>query len=204
MLRGSFLVALLMLGCVHSASAGSDFPPFAPIADFAPPSVVIDSPAGQFDKWIKVLPCGANRATVLVKFDASYRTDKYVPNAKIQLNPLDVGQQADSSHQEVDATITHQDAPFKPWIDIRRVVGTRSEEQGFAFARLDVPLQVDLAWTSGGLVSVNFGGHYELQMGLDKPITRIALFATSAKFEFVDLKVGHAGEPDPACQSQSK
>ena len=73
--------------------------------------------------------------------------------------------------------------------------------QGYAPADLNAPMQIDLAWTPNGDVTVNFAGEYEKQMSMGKPVAGIEVAVAWAKFEFIDLKVGHAGPPNPACAS---
>ena|SRR5579872_5300000 len=202
MLRSTSVIALL-LGCAGSAVADDELAPFDPIPDFAPRAIVFDDSRGKSDMWAKTLPCSANRATVTVKFDKAYHSDKWAPVAKVRLSPVKPSEVADTTSPTLAAVVKAPTDAFKlnAWVWVEKVLGANSDGQGYAPADLNTPMRIDLAWTPGGDVTINFGGEYEKRMSIGKPVASIEMAVSWAKFEFIDLKVGHAGPPNPACAS---
>jgi len=203
MLRGTSVISLLLLGCAGGAIADDEMAPFNPMPGFAPHMIAFDDPHGQSDMWTKELPCSANRATVTVKFDKAYHSDKWAPVAKVRLSPLKPNQVADATSPTVAAVFKAPTDTFKlnAWVWVEKVMGADSDGQGYSPADLGAPMQIDLAWTQNGDVTISFGGEFEKRMSIGKPVAGIALAVSWAKFEFIDLKVGHAGPPDPNCAS---
>jgi hypothetical protein len=203
MLRRTWVFALLVLGCAGKALADDEMAPFDPVPDFAPRSIVFDDSRGKSDMWAKALPCSANRATVTVKFDKAYHSDKWAPVAKVRLSPLKPDAVAEATSPTLAAVVKAPTDAFRlnAWIWIEKVLGANSDGQGYAPADLNKPMQIDLAWTPTGDVTINFGGEYEKQMSIGKPVASIEMAVSWAKFEFIDLKVGHAGPPNPVCAS---
>lgn len=201
MVRKTIVIALSVLTGASGARASVDMGPFDPVQDFAPPSIIFDDPQGQSFTWDKQLPCGANRATVTVKFDAAYHSDKWAPVAKVVLYPPHDGGEAGVSFPVIAAVVMAPTDPHKlnatVWLE--KDIDSQSQGPGTAPEDLNAPLQINLAWTPGGLVRVNFGGEFDKGMMFSRPINRIQLSVAWAKFEFIGLKVGHAGPPDPAC-----
>ena len=199
MLRRTSVLGLLLVGCAGNAIASGEMAPFDPIPGFAPASVSFDDEQGKGFEWNKELPCGANRATVTVKFDKAYAGSQ-LPVAKVWLHSGALG---DASEQWIAATIKAPTDPYKlnaeAWLSIDTHSG--SDGPGFAPAELDRPLQIDFAWTPDGVVSVNFGGDYVKHVSTNKPITGIGLGGSWAKFEFLNFKVGRSGAPDPLCST---
>src|SRR5215469_8719625 len=103
MVRSKILLSFL-LASTSQAYAGPEATPFDPVQDFAPQSLKFDDPQGKGFTWDKSLPCGANRATVLVKFDHAYPSSKgmHLPVAKIWLH---TGTPGDSSEQWIAAVL---------------------------------------------------------------------------------------------------
>ncbi|HUE64483.1 MAG TPA: hypothetical protein VMO78_08920 [Rhizomicrobium sp.] len=201
--RHPSVVALFLLTCVGQAVADTEMAPFAPVLGFAPHSIVFDDVRGKSETWAKELPCGANRASLTVKFDKAYHSDKWAPVAKVRLTSLKHNEVADEKSPSLAAVIKAPTDAYKlnAWVWIEKVLDADSGGQGYAPADLNAPMQIDLAWTPNGDVTVNFAGEYEKQMSMGKPVAGIEVAVSWAKFEFVDLKVGHAGPPNPACAS---
>ena len=176
---------------------------FDQIHDFAPRSVSFDDRPGKGFEWTKRLPCGANRATVTVKFEKTYSgpTGRQMPVGKIWLHS---GEKDEPSEQWIAAVLK---APTDSWkLDaltwLEKVTDTKSESAGgYAPADLTRPLQITFAWTRDGVIDVDFGGEFVKRVVTDKPITSIGLGGSWSKFEFVDLKVGREGPPDAACDA---
>jgi len=203
MLRRTLAIALLGLACTGNASADGKMAPFDPVPGFAPPSIIFDEPTGKDGMWAKDLPCSANRATVTVKFDKAYHSDNWAPVAKIRLDAPKSGDMADTSSLSVAAVVQGPTDAHKIFALVwaEKVTGSQSEGPGYSPADLEAPLQIDLAWTPDGVVNVNFGGQFATRMTISNPVTRIGLAVSWAKFEFINLKVGHAGPPAPPCAS---
>ncbi len=203
MSRCTPVIALLLLGCAGTALADDGLAPFEPIPGFAPRSVVFDDSRGKSDMWAKALPCSANRATVTVKFDKAYHSDKWAPVAKVRLSPLNPNAVTEATSPTLAAVVKAPTDAFglNAWVWIEKVMGANSDGQGYAPADLNTPMQIDFAWTPQGDVIINFGGEYEKHMSIGKPVASIEMAVSWAKFEFIDLKVGHAGPPNPACAS---
>ena len=203
MLQCKSAVALLVLSCAGKAIAEDEMAPFDPVPDFAPHAIVFDDAQGKSQMWAKPLPCNVNRATVTVKFDKAYLNNKWAPVAKVRLTPLNPDQAAGASAPTVAAVFKAPTDAFRlnAWVWVERVVGAQSDGQGYAPADLDRPMTIDLAWTPDGAVTVNFGGEFQKRMSIGKPVAGIELAVSWAKFEFIDLKVGHSGPPNPACAS---
>ena len=197
MLLSKFVVALTALA---SAGAPDTATPFKSTPDFAPKSVKLDDRHGMGFHWNKKLPCGANRATVTVKFDAAYTSVRTAdaPVAKVWLH----SETGDASEQWAGAAFKAPTDRWKlnavSWLE--KVTGSKTEGPGYVPADLSRPVQIDLAWTADGVVSVDFGGEFVKKVTLDKPVTEIGVGGSWAKFEFIDLKVGRVGAPDPACE----
>lgn len=178
---------------------------FDPIEGFAPQSVSFDDRPGKGFEWNKPLPCGANRATVTVKFDKAYARNSagQAPVAKVWLHS---GQPGETSEQWIAAVLK---APTDTWklnalAWLEKVTGTASESAGgYMPADLNRPLRIDFAWTNEGVVSVSFGGEFLKQAVANKPITGIGFGGSWAKFDFIDLRVGRTGTPDAACQKRT-
>ncbi len=201
MLRRTLISALLVLGCTGKACADEDMAPFDPVPGFAPRSIVFDDSRGKSDMWTKELPCSANRASVTVKFDKAYHSDNWAPVAKVWLNAMKPNELTDATSPTVAAVVKAPTDAFRlnAWVWVEKVLGADSDGGGYSPADLNTPMQIDLAWTPSGDVTINFGGEFEKQMSIGKPVVGIEVAVSWAKFEFIDLKVGHAGPPNPAC-----
>jgi hypothetical protein len=200
MLISKFVIAMSALAFSGQANSAEKSPSFDPFQAFAPQSVNFDDQHGKGFDWDKQLPCGANRATVTVKFIKAYPSEKYLhlPVAKIWLHS---GTPGGASEQWIAAVLQAPTDIYQlnaqAWLE--KATQSTTEGPGIAPADLSHPVQVDFAWTSDGVVTVNFGGEYLKHVTSDKPITGIGLGGSWAKFEFINLKVGHSGAPDPAC-----
>jgi hypothetical protein len=115
--------------------------------------------------------------------------------------PLKQGAGPDASSSSVAAVVKAPTDAFNlnAMVWVEKVTGQQSDGQGVAPADLSTPMQIDLAWTPDGDVTVNFGGEFQKRMPVGKPVARIELAVSWAKFEFVKLNVGHAGPPSPEC-----
>jgi hypothetical protein len=200
--RRVFAVGLGLFAFSEQASATAQMSAFDPTQGFAPTLVNFDDPSGKGFTWEKSLPCGANRATVTVRFKRAYQSGTIMPVAKVWLHS---GKSGDPSEQWIAAVLKAPTDTYKldamEWLE--KVVGSQSEGPGYAPANLSGPLQIDFAWTSDGVVSVNFGGEFVKYIKTNEPISDIGLSVSWAKFEFIGLKVGRAGAPDPACASKT-
>ncbi len=204
MLRWTLVVGLSLLSCAGSAIASNEMAQFDPVQGFAPASVSFDDRLGKGFQWNKELPCGANRATVTVKFVRAYSNDMgQMSVAKVWLHS---GNPGDISEQWIAATIKAPTDLHKlnaaVWLS--KVSQSESLGPGYAPADLNKTMQVDFAWTSNGVVGVDFGGEYVAHVTTDKPITGIGLGGSWAKFEFINFEVGRSGTPDPACATVAR
>jgi hypothetical protein len=174
--------------------------PFDPVQGFAPRSVKFDDRLGKGFDWRKDLPCGANRATVTVKFEKSYPSDRglEIPVAKVWLRTKG---ESDDTVQWIAAVLKGPTDTYQlnamAWLE--KVYPGAHEGPGMAPADLSHPTQIDFAWTPDGVVTVNFGGEYVKHVKADQPITAIGLTGSWSKAEFVDFRVGRSGAPDPLC-----
>src|ERR1700733_14752112 len=100
--RGVVAAALGLFVFTERASATTPMSAFDPIQGFAPPSVNFDDPNGKGFTWKKILPCGANRATVTVRFKRAYQSDRNMPVAKVWLHS---GKTGDPSEQWIAAVL---------------------------------------------------------------------------------------------------
>jgi hypothetical protein len=200
MLRSIFLVTLSLLAFAERSSASTEVTAFESVQGFAPSSVNFDDPRGKGFNWDKSLPCGANHATVTVKFKRAYPSGDNMPVAKVWLHSAKT---EDVPEQWIAAVLKAPTDTYKlnamEWLE--KLEGSVVEGPGYAPADLNIPLQIDFAWTSDGVVSVNFGGDIVKHVTTKTPITDIGLSVSWAKFEFISLKVGRTGAPDPACAS---
>lgn len=200
MLRSNTVLSLVLLACTAPSYAGVEMPPFDPVAGFAPRAVNFDDQQGKGFSWNKNLPCGANRASVTVKFDKAYHSAKGInqPVAKIWLH---AGQPGDVSEQFISAVVKGPTDAYglnaQAWLE--KATRTGNDGPGFAPADLDKPMRFDLAWTPDGVVTVSFNGEYQKHITADKPINSIGLGGSWSKFEFVDFQVGHSGPPALGC-----
>jgi hypothetical protein len=181
-----------------NANADSQNQAFVPIAGFAPSSIVFDEAGGHYDRWKKDLPCNANRATVMVKFDRTNFDTKWPPLAKIQLNPVLDTTKAPAVYAIGAATIMgpwwpHIAASYAEHLTRDSVHGRQEAYFGNTAVDVSRPDRIDLAWTTIGAVTVTFNGTKTLRVAPIGPITSIAVFVSSAKFEFLNLKIGQAG-----------
>jgi hypothetical protein len=189
---------------VVMASAGhllNTAAPYYAVPRFAPPIVSFDDHKGKGYEWNKRLPCGANRATVSVKFHKAYLNPKgSAPVAKVWLHS---GSSSDASEQWISAVLK---APTDTWklngmawlekVDANNISETAG---GYGPADLNKPMQIDFAWTRDGAVTVKFGDEFVKRAKSDKTITSMGLGGSWSKFEFISAQVGRAGDPDPAC-----
>jgi hypothetical protein len=204
MLLSKIAIAMSAFAITGQTSPAGNLAPFDPVQGFAPQFVNFDDPHGKGFDWDKALPCGANRATVTVKFVRAYPAEKNLrlPVAKIWLHS---GTPGDASEQFIAAVLKAPTDTYQlnalAWLE--KVTVSASEGPGYAPADLSRPVLIDLAWTPDGVVTVNFGGEYSKHVTADKPITRIGISGSWAKFAFINLKVGHSGAPDPACNEHT-
>src|SRR4051812_8186953 len=100
MIFKNFIVAASTLASGGATVTGT---PFDQAPSFAPQSIKLDDPFGKGFHWNKRLPCGANRATVTVKFNKSYPNETgEAPLAKVWLHS---GEAGDSSEQWAAAVL---------------------------------------------------------------------------------------------------
>ena len=205
-MRRALTIGLLLLVFADNAKGGDEMAPFDPVSGFAPPFIVIDDSSGTTSGiWAKDLPCSANRASVTVKFDKAYQStnNHWMPVAKVILGPQTRNDVADSPRTVAAAVVKAPTDAFgltaSVWLE--KDTGPQSVGPGIAPADLHSPMQINIAWTPTGEVSANFGGEFHERVSLGKPISEIAVSVSWAKFEFINLTVGHAGPPNPACAS---
>ena len=204
MLLSKIAIAMSAFAITGQENPAGNLTPFNPVRGFAPQLVNFDDQHGKGFDWDKTLPCGANRATVTVKFVRAYPSEKglQLPVAKIWLHS---GTPGDASEQFIAAVLKAPTDTYQlnaqAWLE--KVTVSASEGPGYAPADLSRPVQIDFAWTPSGVVTVNFDGEYSKHITADKPITRIGISGSWAKFEFVNFQVGHSGPPDPACNELS-
>lgn len=187
---------LAILFSIVAQNAKTQVSEFQPIADFAPASITFDEPGGRYDEWTKLLPCGANRASVMVRFDSRSPNSAWGPRATVILNPLDKQPESSSSESAAAAIMPsffyREDIPSR--LSVEKYVGispvTVIPIRRFSYSN---PMKVDMAWSSDGVVVATFADKYSASIKMEKPITAIALSASSAKVEFLDLQVGHEG-----------
>lgn len=172
---------------------------FVPLRDFAPASVSFNDKEGKGFEWSKRLPCGANRATVTMRFDEGY--PKY-PQASLGKIWLHTGAKGSASEQWMAASVMSPTDRWKlnglAWLE-HATSDDREAMGGYGPVELNKPLRIDLAWTEDGVVNVSFGGEFSKHGKMAGAITEIGVGGSLAKFAFLDLKVGRAGAPDPAC-----
>ena len=202
MLRNAFTIAVPFLAMLQPALAATEMGTFEPVQAFAPASVVFDDPHGKGFSWEKALPCGANRAAVTLKFDRAYLGVHDLPVAKVWLHTVQAG---NVPEQWIAAVVKAPTDAYKmnalEWLEKDTASG--NDGPGYAPADLNSPLQINFAWTSDGVVSVNFGGEFAKQITTSTPIDRIGLAVSWAKFEFISLQVGRAGAPEPTCATET-
>lgn len=185
-----------------TVSAPPDPAGFVPHRNFAPTIVAFDDRTGKGYEWTKPLPCGANRATVMVRFDQGYPKFPQASLGKIWLHS---GVKDSPTERWIAASLKSPTDRWKldglAWLEDatnaeRKTVG------GYGPVELNKPLRIDLAWTADGIVTARFGGEFSKQASMGGPITDIGVGGSLAKFAFLSLTVGREGPPDPAC-SQS-
>jgi hypothetical protein len=176
--------------------------PFEAVPNFAPPKLGFNDAQGKGFEWEKKLPCGSNHATVTVRFEKAYPSIKgnLAPVAKVWLHS---GESGDPSEQWISAVLK---APTDTWklnamAWLEKVDADHKSETagGFGPADLNKPVNLDFTWTRDGAVTVKFGDEFVKHAKSDKPITGFGLGGSWSKFEFIGVKVGHSGDPDPAC-----
>jgi len=189
----------LALSALTSAGLPDPAVTFVPLRDFAPSSVSFNDKEGKGFEWSKRLPCGANRATVTVRFDEGYPRYPQTSLGKIWLHS---GQKGSESEQWMAASILPPTDRWKlnglAWLE-HATNDDREALGGYGPVELNKPLRIDLAWTQEGVVNVSFGGEFAKHGTMSGAITDIGVGGSLAKFAFLDLKVGRAGSPDPAC-----
>ena len=181
--------------------ANAAMPPFEPIAGFAPDSIMYDEPGGQFDRWFKKLPCEANRADVTVKFLKRDRDSKWSPLARLQINPPEEVNEKDWPYEALGATVN---GPWGRSIPPLTYVQWNSRDaygkpqiRNFRIAPVDIrdPVHIEVSWTPDGTATFSFNEGPLIVLPAIGPITSIGAFVSSSKFEFMNLRVGHAGPP---------
>jgi hypothetical protein len=197
-MQRTLTIGMLLLVSAGSANGDDEMAPFDPLPGFAPRSIVLEDSRGtRSGIWVKDLPCSANRASVTVKFDKAYQStdNHWMPVAKVILGPH-------SPHDTVAAAVIK--APTDAFglngmVWLEKDTGPQAVGPGIAPTDLHTPMKINIAWTPTGEVSANFGGDVHERVSLDRPINEIAVSVSWAKFEFLNLTVGHAGPPNPAC-----
>jgi len=68
-------------------------------------------------------------------------------------------------------------------------------EGAYGRAPIDLsrPVRIELSWTAEGDAEMSFNDGPPISLPKIITVTSIALTVSSAKFEFIDLKVGHGG-----------
>lgn len=175
--------------------------PFDPLPNFAPAAVRFNDTEGKGFEWNKNLPCGTNRATVTVKFQQAYASSKgTAPVAKVWLHS---GEAGDPSEQWISAVLKAPTDSWKlngmAWLEKVDASNKSETAGGYGPADLNKPVQLDFTWARDGAITVKFGDEFVKRAKSDKPITSIGLGGSWSKFEFINVKVGRSGDPDPAC-----
>lgn len=201
--RTAFTKAVLLLAISQPAWAATEMGTFEPVQAFAPASVIFDDPTGKGFVWDKTLPCGANRATVTLKFDKAYSNAHKLPVAKVWLHTMQTGSEPE---QWIAAVVKAPTDTYRlnalEWLE--KDTDSENDGPGYVPADLTSPLQIDLAWAPDGVVSVNFGGEFVKRIETSGSIDKIGLAVSWAKFEFISLKVGRSGAPQQACATQTQ
>jgi hypothetical protein len=191
------LLLTLLLGFAGQGAAATAAD-FNSVDGFAPSFIKADDPVGKGFNWTKNLPCGANHATLQVRFKATYPSGEHMPVAKVWLHSpkTDV-----APEQWIAAVLKAPTDPYKlnamEWLE--KVEDSAGQGPGFAPADLNSPVQLDFGWSPDGVVTVNFGDGIVKYVTATSPITELGLSVSWAKFEFISMKVGRTGAQDPAC-----
>jgi hypothetical protein len=193
------LVATLLLISGYPIAANARMPSFEPVVGFAPKSILYDEPGGEYDTWTKQFPCSVNSASVTVKFYKTNYHAKWQPLARIMFYS---GNSTDGHEPYTWAAATVRgpwgnEGPytFVAW-DQRDTDGKfHGSTYGSAAVDLSKPVQIEFSWTGEGAVTVSFNEGPPISLPKIGAITTIRAFVSSAKVEFIDLNVGHAGPP---------
>src|SRR3984885_15987899 len=122
--RRVFAVGLGLFAFSEQASATAQLSAFDPTQGFAPTLVNFDAPSGKGFTWEKSLPCGANRATVTVRFKRAYQSGTIMPVAKVWLHS---GKSGDPSEQWIGGVLKAPTDTYKldamEWLE--KVVGSQ-------------------------------------------------------------------------------
>jgi hypothetical protein len=201
MLRIQLLFALSMV-IAGSECASAEEADFNSSQGFAPPYINANDPVGKGFNWSKNLPCGANHATLSVRFKGAYPSGDHMPVAKVWLHSAKTD---DAPEQWIAAVLK---APTDihnlnalEWLE--KVEGSTGQGPGLAPADLDSTVQLDFVWTSDNIVTVDFGDNIVKHVKATSPLTDIGLSVSWAKFEFIGMKVGRTGAQDPTCVSRT-
>jgi len=190
----------LALSALAAANLPDPAATFVPSRDFAPSSVSFNDKEGKGFEWSKRLPCGANRATVTVRFDEGYPRYPQTSLGKIWLHS---GNKGSESERWMAASILSPTDRWKlnglAWLE-RATSTDREALGGYGPVELNKPLRIDFAWTPEGVVNVSFGGEFAKHGTMSGAITEIGVGGSLAKFAFLNLTVGRSGNPDPACE----
>jgi hypothetical protein len=201
MLRIQLLVAL-SLAVATPGTALAQESGIGSAETFAPRDIVGDDPVGKGFNWNKTLPCGVNHATLTLRFKGAYPSGDHMPVAKVWLHSAKTGSAPEQWIAAVlKAPTDVHNLNALEWLE--RVEGSVGQGPGLAPADLNGAVQLEFSWTSDGTVSVDFGDNILKHVTANAPLTDIGLSVSWAKFEFIGMKVGRVGAPDPKCSTNT-